>query len=57
MSSQEMTAFRVTIGRTADIKGLIRETPASLILHTPSVSVQIQVMRTEIDDNRLLRSG
>ena len=57
MRSQNVTAIRVTIGKSAEIQGLILETPASIALSTPSAAVQIQVMCTEIDDRRVLPNG
>lgn len=53
----DITAIRVYIGNSADIQALILETPASLTLNTPTTSVKIQVLRTEIDDSRVLPPG
>ena len=54
MNSQKVTAIRVAIGGSADLQALIRETPASLMLQTPSASVQILVLHAQFDDSSWL---
>ena len=51
MNTQKVTAIRVAIGGAADLQALIRETPASLTLQTPSASVQIRVLHAQFDDS------
>ena len=54
MNCQDVTAIQVEIGGSAVLQALIRETPASLTLRTPSASVQIQVVSAQVQGNRAL---
>ena len=56
MNCKDVTAIRVAIGGSAELQALIRETPASLTLRTPSASVHIQVVGIQMQGNSALDS-